>query len=162
MENSPVSAEHTHQASFFESKSPKRSVTSAGTTRSVSSSSSVDAPTLPQRAMSHSKRAHQDLARKRSISGMSPPPTAISGVDVARDSTAFFTGAIESSHPFGNELAKVNEVAEEFGAVSAVLEEEEQYLISRGLHKFSAEDYINEIYGLSGGVYEGRLANAWI
>lgn len=70
-----------------------------------------------------------------------------------------------SDHPFGKELAKVNEVAAEFGATSAILDEEEQEILSKGLHKFSVDDYINEIVGLYGGVYDGKLgpmANPWM
>ncbi len=53
-----------------------------------------------------------------------------------------------SINPFGLELAKVSELAEEYGAgrdVVAIVDPEEQDLISRGLFKFCAEDYMNEI-----------------
>ena len=55
------------------------------------------------------------------------------------------------SHPFGKELAQVSEIAEEYGISKeklAVVDEEEQELVSRGLFKFRAEDYISEIHGL--------------
>jgi len=162
IESSPITPEHGHSASFFDSKMSKRSVTSVGTTRSTSSSSSLDAPAIPQRALSHSKRAHQEIARKRSISRMSPPPTTMPAVNVVRDSTAFFTGAVDAVHPFGKELAQVNEVAEEFGAVASVLDAEEELILSKGLYKFGVDDYINEIQALYGGIYEDRLASAWI
>ena len=54
-------------------------------------------------------------------------------------------------HPFGNELAQVSEIAEEYGISKetlAVVDEEEQELVSRGLLKFSAADYMSEIHGL--------------
>jgi len=53
-------------------------------------------------------------------------------------------------HPFGNELAQVTELAEEFGIhrTMEIIDEEEQELISRGLFKFGAEDYMNEIEDL--------------
>lgn len=54
-------------------------------------------------------------------------------------------------HPFGNELAQVTELAEDFGISReklAVVDEEEQELASRGLFKFRAEDYMSEIQGL--------------
>lgn len=63
------------------------------------------------------------------------------------------------------ELAQVNEVAEEFGLVSANLVQEEQDLINRGLQKFTVEDYLDEIQGMYGGVYEdklGPMAKPWI
>jgi len=57
--------------------------------------------------------------------------------------------AIES-HPFGSELAQVSELAEEFSVQEKmyVTDEEEQELVSRGLFKFRAEDYMSEIQGL--------------
>jgi len=54
-------------------------------------------------------------------------------------------------HPFGPELAKVSEIAEEFGISEerlAVADEEEKELVSKGLFKFRAEDYMSEIQGL--------------
>jgi len=54
-------------------------------------------------------------------------------------------------HPFGNELAQVSELAEEYGISKeklAVVDEEEQELVSRGLFKFRAEDYVSEIQSL--------------
>ena len=161
-ESSPVFPDGTQQKSFFESHSPKRSTTSAGTIRSSSSTSSLDAPAIPQRALSHSKRAHQDLARKRSISRMSPPPSSLPAANVVRNSRDIF-GTVEANHPFGKELAKVNEVAEEFRGVSTIMDEEERFLLSQGLQKFGVEDYINEIQGLYGGVFEDHLGpTAWI
>lgn len=53
-------------------------------------------------------------------------------------------------HPFGNELAQVSEIAEEFGLNDKlqVIDEEEQDLISRGLCVFRPEDYLSEVQGL--------------
>jgi len=72
-----------------------------------------------------------------------------------------FSPSIASDiHPFTKELAKVNEVAEEFGSMTMVLDEEEQEMMSKGLQKFSVSDYIQEI---SGGVFEDQLGlNPWI
>lgn len=55
------------------------------------------------------------------------------------------------THPFGHELAQVSEIAEEYGITKeklAVVDEEETELVSKGLFKFRAEDYISEIHGL--------------
>jgi len=56
---------------------------------------------------------------------------------------------IVESHPFGNELAQVTELAEEYGVQGEmkVIDEEEQDLLSKGLFKFGADDYMNEIMG---------------
>lgn len=67
-----------------------------------------------------------------------------------------------SGHPFGRELAKVDEVAERFGATTRVLDEEENEMLAKGLHKFSVQDYLAEITGLTGGIYDDRLnLNPW-
>lgn len=63
-----------------------------------------------------------------------------------------FSGKAEGNsgpepHPFGNELAQVTELVEEYGVQShmEVIDEEELDLISKGLFKFAAEDYMHEI-----------------
>ena len=58
-------------------------------------------------------------------------------------------------HPFGAELAQVQEVAEEFGVRDVrIWDEEAQFLASQGLCRFAAEDYVMEIGGLMRGVFE--------
>jgi hypothetical protein len=72
---------------------------------------------------------------------------------------------MSSPHPFGKELAQVNEVAEEFGATARLLDEEEQEILSKGLHKFGVEDYLDEIAGLYGGIFDdklGPMSKPWI
>ena len=89
----------------------------------------------------------------------------LAGPTVVRNSADIFSGAVDPSHPFGKELAQVNEVAEEFGASSAVFYEEERYLASKGLMKFGVNDYLDEIAGLYGGVFEdklGPMSNPWL
>lgn len=72
------------------------------------------------------------------------------------------------AHPFGNELAQVSELAEEYGITSQkmeVIDDEEQELLSRGLFKFRAEDYMNEIHGLflnAFGETRPSIATMWI
>lgn len=92
---------------------------------------------------------------------MSPPPTTIA-TPAVRSSADMFNS---SSHPFGKELAQVNEIAEEFGATARTLDEEEQEIMSKGLCKFGVEEYLDEIAGLYGGIFEGKLgpmAKPWI
>jgi len=76
-----------------------------------------------------------------------------------------FTTPAEPNHPFGNELAQVNEVAEEFGATRTLIDEEEQELLSKGYKKFGVSDYLDEIADLyNGGIFEGNsspLARLW-
>jgi len=72
------------------------------------------------------------------------------------------------AHPFGNELAQVSELAEEYGMTPPkmeVIDAEEQELLSRGLFKFRAEDYMSEIQGLllnAFGETRPSMATMWI
>jgi hypothetical protein len=74
----------------------------------------------------------------------------------------------QPQHPFGNELAQVSELAEEYGISKerlAVVDEEEQELVSKGLFKFRAEDYMSEIQGLfiqAFGESRPTMASMWI
>lgn len=73
--------------------------------------------------------------------------------------------AVAQTHPFGRELEQVDEVAEEFGVRSSLVEQEERLLREQGLNKFGAQDYIAEIEGLFGGVFEDMLlpmSASWI
>lgn len=56
----------------------------------------------------------------------------------------------QSQHPFGPELAQVTELAEEYGVKEKLneLDAEEKEMLSKGLFKFSASDYLSEIDGL--------------
>ncbi|KAH6646403.1 hypothetical protein BKA67DRAFT_541370 [Truncatella angustata] len=51
------------------------------------------------------------------------------------------------THPFGQELAQVSEIAEEFGVKDKMhaANQEEQDLLRKGLCIFQAEDYLNEV-----------------
>ena len=77
-----------------------------------------------------------------------------------------FSAKPEAGHPFGAELAQVNELAEEFGGRDVTIwDEEEQFLVENGLQKFGAEDYILEIQGLFGGVFDDKpfpMSTGWI
>lgn len=132
--------EPNHLSSYFKSDyHPARS--------SKDSIDNESSPKVPQRALSHTKKTHQAVAaRKRSESNTIQPPNAIHNQSPFRET---FSTPPESSHPFGAELAQVNEVAEGFNATQVIiLDEEEQYLQSHGLCKFGAEEYVVEIQGL--------------
>jgi len=155
IDSSPITPSDSETRDFFDS-TPKRP--RAAMTADQDSSPSLDAPAVPKRALTHSKKAHVELSRKRSIQRMSPPPDTL-----ARPSSRQAHGSAE--HPFRKELAQVNEVAEEFGVASSVLEEEEQEMRRKGLKKFGAQDYLDEIAELWGGIFEdqlGPLAKPWL
>lgn len=156
IDSSPVTpiTPHDNEVKSFFDATPKRPATS--TTVDIADFSPLsDAPAIPKRALSHSKKAHVELSRKRSLQRMSPPPTAMP----RPPSRAAAEGG---DHPFRKELAQVHEVAEEFGVASSVLEEEEKEMLRKGLRRFCAQDYIDEIADLWGGVFEDKLSlNPW-
>ncbi|KAL4802743.1 hypothetical protein BDV18DRAFT_60637 [Aspergillus unguis] len=155
-EDSPV--EPNPLSAYF----PKRSATVTSHPRSSSSTtSSNDAPMIPRRALSHTKRNHQELARQRSVKRMSPPP--VQAIQHAPQ-PAYDDYAAEP-HPFGKELEQVNEVVEEFGG-APLFDEEEQVLHRKGLKKFSVDDYLVEVEDLYGNIFNDRLgpiaAQSWL
>lgn len=156
---SPSPVEPNHLSSYFPSASTIRG-------RGSQDSPNSDSPMIPQRALSHTKKSHQASAIRRSASKRAMPPNAIHNIPITRSSVDMFSNKPEPDHPFGAELTKVNELAEEIGARDVlILDDEEQFLMERGLCKFGAEDYMDEIQGLFGGSYNNpfRCFNAvWI
>ncbi|QUC18715.1 uncharacterized protein UV8b_02956 [Ustilaginoidea virens] len=77
-----------------------------------------------------------------------PSPAAFSPVQPSKD-----------THPFGQELAQVTELAEEYVNSSrlCVIDEEQQYLTSRGLCKFSPSDYMSAIQDVAGTFFPERI-----
>ncbi|KAM0743135.1 hypothetical protein ACQRIT_003312 [Beauveria bassiana] len=142
------------------------------------------APIIPKRSPSHTKKAsYEALARKRSsrqsrdsdMSASSRPGLTFSRASSTstRASSASSTLAQKTlpatppanvskeSHPFGQELAQVSELAEEYGVgnkLKPIDEEEEMYLSSRCLSKFSANDYLGIVHGLSSSFFPEHTA----
>ena len=59
-------------------------------------------------------------------------------------------------HPFGAELAQVAEMAEEMAGMG-VGDAEEEFMRARGLRRFQASDYEQDIWAGMGGVFEDEL-----
>lgn len=131
-------------------------------------------PILPERALSHSKKAHERLARKKSLQSISSTQSlrrVRSSVDMARTSIDDVLASAEA-HPFHKEIQQLEKVAEEFGAVATErtedMESEEDeiaYMAARGLARFGLADYISEIQPLFLGLYGERnlqFQAAWI
>jgi len=79
-------------------------------------------------------------SRIRSQPSSKPPPPQSSSQN---------TEESLAPHPFGNELAQVTELAEEFSnGKMDFADEESAFMAERGLCMFSAEDYMSEIQGL--------------
>ncbi|MCJ1306554.1 hypothetical protein MMC25_000197 [Agyrium rufum] len=167
--SSPISPATNHLSTYFQMPSTPE----AG-------NGETNIPAVPSRSPSHTKKSHQAMARKRSASQIRSPATpsvaySMTGPSLApphspesdlRDSVAIFSlstphdialpsavkeEALTSMHPFGAELAQVNELAEDFASQIAIWDEEEKYLTAHGLHKFGVEEYVMEIEGLYGG-----------
>ncbi|KAF4990037.1 hypothetical protein FGRMN_8738 [Fusarium graminum] len=80
----------------------------------------------------------------------SVPLPAVPAVVVPASPPVSKQRAPKDSHPFGQELAQVTELAEEYSVrpMSKVDEEDSRYIRSRGLKKFTAEDYLSDIQTL--------------
>ncbi|KAL8692018.1 MAG: hypothetical protein Q9218_002872 [Villophora microphyllina] len=154
IESAPSPVEPNHLTGYFEK--PGRPFSEQST--------EVTIPAVPSRAKSHTKKSHQAAARERSNSRNAQPPVAIhSPVLPARSSIDMFSSNPEPDHPFGAELAQVEELAEEIVAHEAiVLDEEEQYMIDNGLCKFTVDDYMDEIQGYFGTGAQSNPFNPFI
>lgn len=78
-------------------------------------------------------------------------PTSSSAMPPPLSSSRQKEAGTPDSHPFGQELAQVTELVEEFGPASDkrhVVDQEERDLLDRGLKKFSPEEYLSDIQGL--------------
>lgn len=155
VESSPTSPAPNHLSGYFSgsTKAPRRSA-SSGNLQQRKSEAVEAVPAIPERALSHSKRAHERLAQKRSLQSIprgSFHSNRSSSSREHRSSADMFRATItEESHPFGKELEQLNEVAEEFGGVVRDAEEEADMTVirERGLAQFCASDYMAEIMPL--------------
>lgn len=135
------------------------------------------APAIPKRSPSHTKKSTYEALARRSpstrqsrdsdMSSASRPGLTFSrasSTSTRASSASHMSSAVaqksapstppaastKESHPFGQELAQVSELAEEYGnKLKPIDEEEEVYLSSRGLAKFSADDYLGLVQSLS-------------
>ncbi|KAF2806822.1 uncharacterized protein BDZ99DRAFT_86095 [Mytilinidion resinicola] len=177
--SSPTSPEPNHLSCYFPpANATRESISSSKVIRKTESMDSMPAvaatlssPAIPQRALSHSKRAHERIANKRSLQNMKPP-SSIHTRDSTRSSCEQRTSLdmfknTPDEHPFGKELEQLNEVAEEFGGVvrDAEMEEDMAVIAKLGLAKFRATDYFSEIQPLFNSLFETRYLaapTAWI
>jgi len=130
----------------------------------------ADAPAIPKRSPSHTKKNSMDaLARKQSLSRLSEnsnPSLSFSrssSTSTRVSATSHSSGPHQMSQappmppqqysakadasPFGQELAQVTELAEDFSAGRLdVIYEDEQYIRTRGLAQMSADDYLNDVH----------------
>ncbi|KAF3764782.1 hypothetical protein M406DRAFT_221605, partial [Cryphonectria parasitica EP155] len=122
-----------------------RSVSSkaSGTFSRASSNSTNTTASSP-----HTSSAYH--AQKTSAKMPPPVPAALSS-----------SSAAATKEPFGHELAQVTELAEEFALKAAdksraIATQEEKDLASRGLYKFSPEEYVSDIQSLFSTFFGGE------
>ncbi|KAK8198914.1 hypothetical protein BKA81DRAFT_387435 [Phyllosticta paracitricarpa] len=127
-------------------------------------------PEVPQRARSHSKEAHEIMARKRSVrSGQSPSVSHSrngsrheqrSSMDMFKHGHS--SSDVDPSHPFGRELEQLNEVVEELGTTirDVTLDEDTRHMREKGLARFCAADYLAEIAPLAARTYKTKVSTA--
>ncbi|OAA42679.1 hypothetical protein NOR_04810 [Metarhizium rileyi] len=93
-----------------------------------------------------SSASHMSSPLSQKQSTPPPPPPSSTA------STTLTQLQPKESHPFGQELAQVTELAEEYNNTSVCLDtidEEQQYLDNRGLRRFNPDDYLSAIQGVS-------------
>lgn len=151
----PSSPEPNHLSCYFKPSVYTDVPSRSNSVRSGRVSPDFDAPVVPQRAASHSKRAHMLVSRQRSVSRVRAPPSTAQ--ELTQEPAELHA---EQTHP----LTQLSE-AEELGAVarSAEVDAEEEFLQSHGLAQFSAMDYMTEIQDMLAVVFEEEPAQAgWI
>ncbi|KAF1840578.1 uncharacterized protein K460DRAFT_381345 [Cucurbitaria berberidis CBS 394.84] len=173
--SSPTSPAPNHLSGYFPGKQLRKSA-STTSLHQVKEEHVEATPAIPTRALSHSKRAHERLAAKRSMQNMNTRSSLNSrGSSVSlrhsreqRSSMDMFKGAIEEEdHPFGRELEQLNEIAEEFGGVirDAEAEADLSAMRSKNLAAFCAADYLSEIqplFSMRFGIPHQAAPMAWI
>ncbi|KAJ4345244.1 uncharacterized protein N0V89_011374 [Didymosphaeria variabile] len=150
--SSPTSPAPNHLSGYFAAANKNiRKSASSGNLQQLKEQIEEEpaVPAIPERALSHSKRAHERLAQKRSLQNISRTRSSREH----RTSVDMFNAAAaikEESHPFGKELEQLNEVAEEFNGVVRDAEMEADYAVirERNLATFCAADYLAEIQPL--------------
>ena len=120
---SPTTAggRHNHLSAYFARPPSPPPISPA---RSLSTRS-----TGPQRSMSTNSMPYFGQQQRKSHG---PPPRTL------------HRSMRRSNNPFGAELAKVSEIAEEFG-MRGIGNVDEDIMYSHGLRKFCADDYLQEI-----------------
>lgn len=155
------SPSHTKKASYdnlaqkqlarYSNQSSKSISTKASFTLSRSSSTSTTATSV----------STGSYVRSKPMTSSVPPtpttPAVMSPVrQVSQPRKREVTPVI---NPFGQELAKVSELAEDFGLQGKlhILDEEEQELVTNGLCKLRPEDYLAEVHGLFSAFFTGEV-----
>ena len=152
IECAPSPIEENHLTNFFRNPGPPLSPKT-----SVRRSNSSADGSFAARMRSSLQKSHTISSQDRDATSATPAvPDAVMSQDK-------FT---ENNHPFGAELAKVAELAEEIGGSNALIrDEDERYLVSCGLQKWTAHDYVDDLASYFGNTSMNPFlgsASAWI
>jgi len=154
------------------SHSPSSSTSSGSDSDSVPSSPSeavspnhlstyfTTAPAIPAQSPARSLSTKSSKSTSNGVVSSTPRPSIRRSASTAGIARTGSKSLRSSAHPFGVELAKVAELAEDLSASS--VDADEEFMVSHGLQKFGAQDYEAEIWG---GVFEGewpKLGAGWI
>lgn len=152
IECAPSPIEENHLTDFFRNPGPPLSPKA-----SVRRSNSSGDGSFARRIRSQLQKSHATSSQDRDAASATP---VVPDVPLAQDKLT------ENSHPFGAELAKVTELAEEIGGSNVMIQgEDEQYLVSRGLHKWTEHDYVDDLASYFGNTSMNPFigsASAWI
>jgi hypothetical protein len=153
-DSSPTSPEPNHLSCYFKPAVETSTNSSPIHSPHLSVISIFDAPIIPQRALSHSKEAHETLSRQRSLRAASPALTTRSSTEIISSGRNTLAEAPRES-PFGKELAQLDEVAEEFGNTVRNVEADadSKFMESHNLAAFDASEYLTEIHDLLNELY---------
>ena len=150
IESGPSPVEPNHLTAYF--PSPSHSPTTETSFLQFHDLSDGGSPTFSERVAMQLDKGHDASVVSPAKSATIPPPNAVPNAVDVRNSLDIFSSKPAANHPFGAELEKVNELAEEIGARDVmILDDDEAFLMSRGLLKFDVENYMDEIQGLFGG-----------
>jgi hypothetical protein len=149
VDSSPTSPAANHLSGYFSSGGKQvRKSASTASLHQVKEEVAQPIPAIPQRALSHSKRAHERLAAKRSLTNIGARGSngSLRNSREQRSSIDMFSPTIaEEVHPFGRELEQLNEIVEEFGGSIRAPPPDLGVMRSRNLARFCAADYLSEI-----------------
>ncbi|KAI1809720.1 hypothetical protein GGS20DRAFT_264101 [Poronia punctata] len=162
---------HTKKASF-ENLANKHARLSNQSNQSNHSNQTVstNASSVLSRSSSTSTSKTSISSDSHSHKSFTTAPIASPATTVPPSPTPRFrrpTHGSESHHPFGPELAKVTELAEELGVKDKLqgIDDEEEQLLAKGLCKYTADDYLAEIHSLLSkfmGPEPAQLQPVWI
>lgn len=137
----PSPLEDNHLTDFF--RNPGAPLSPKSSVRRSTSSAGGENSSFATRMRSQLRKSQSNTSTDRDAALPIPiMPKASQSRDSAEMSSQ--KNLSNDLHPFGAELAQVDELAEEIGGRD-VIDQDEHYLVGRGLHQWTADDYMNDI-----------------